>query len=189
MQYKSYSYLYQTIWWRDMYGVNSNPCFPKFWVGRKAFLCILIFVRSPSILLWKEGLSPCDRPPKIIYFKFRLKRAWNYAYLASKIHDFLRQRGMYIHINFGRKGTEIVHLWFPQIHILLPKLHISVNLDQKGRSKMLNIHRVKKILNLWKKNVLVPSDASFQEISRFQDILQEMSWLSWFQELLLCTKE
>ena len=24
-------------------------------------------------------------------------------------------------INFDRKGTEIVHLWFPQIHILLRK--------------------------------------------------------------------
>ena len=27
----------------------------------------------------------------------------------------------YICTNFGRKGTEIVHLWFPQIHILLWK--------------------------------------------------------------------
>ena len=44
-------------------------------------------------------------------------------------------------INFDRKGTESVHLWFPKIHILLrkeglppcdhQKSYISVNLDQK----------------------------------------------------------
>ena len=86
----------------------------------------------------KRRASPL-RPPKFIYFcKFRLKRAWNYhAYLARKIQNFLRQGGMqrkrtletqksyisWLHIcmNFYRKGTEIVHLWFSKIHILLWK--------------------------------------------------------------------
>ena len=45
------------------------------------------------VLLWKRSAAPL-RPPKIIYFcKFRLKRVWNYAYLACKIQHFLRQGG------------------------------------------------------------------------------------------------
>ena len=72
-----------------------------------------------------------------------------YTELAKK-KKFLRQGGTaplqptksYIRINFGSKGTEIVHLWFPKIHILLwkeglppyshQKSYISVNLDQKN---------------------------------------------------------
>ena len=56
-------------------------------------------------------------------------------HIARKIQKFLR-------LNFDRKETEIVHLWFPKIHILLrkeglppcdhQKSYISVNLDQKG---------------------------------------------------------
>ena len=50
-------------------------------------------------------------------------------YLAYQIQNFLRQEGTaplqhqksYIRIYFYRKGTEIVHLWFPKIHILLRK--------------------------------------------------------------------
>ena len=53
------------------------------WKGRAA----------PLRLLWKGRAAPL-RPPKIIYFcKFRLKRVWNYAYLACKIQNFLRQGG------------------------------------------------------------------------------------------------
>ena len=73
------------------------------------------FVVPPKhILLWKEGLPPLQ-PRDIIFFcKLRPKRAWNYEYLARKIQNFLR-------LNFDRKETEIVHLWFPKIHILLRK--------------------------------------------------------------------
>ena len=38
----------------------------------------------------------------------------------------------------------------------------------------------------WGEEQIGCRDASFQEISWFQEILQEMSW---FQEILLCTKE
>ena len=55
-------------------------------------------------------------------------------HIDRKIQNFLR-------LNFDRKETEIVHLWFPKIYILLrkerlppcnhQKSYISVNLDQK----------------------------------------------------------
>ena len=90
------------------------------------------------ILLWKEGLPL--QPPDIMYFcKLRPKRAWNYKYLARKIQNFPR-------LNFNRKESEIVHLWFPKINILLrkegpppcdhQKSYISANLDQKGTEIM-----------------------------------------------------
>ena len=62
------------------------------------------------------------RPLEIIYFcKFRPRRIWNYAYLARKIQNFLRQGALlpcnrHIRIYFDRKGTDIVHLWSPKIH-------------------------------------------------------------------------
>ena len=56
------------------------------WILHFWFLQILV-------LLWKRRAAPL-RPPKIIYFcKFRLKRVWNYAYLACKIQNFRRQGG------------------------------------------------------------------------------------------------
>ena len=45
--------------------------------------------RNYAYLARKIYLPPCN--PKIIYFcKLRPKRAWNYAYLACKIQNFLR---------------------------------------------------------------------------------------------------
>ena len=55
----------------------------------------------------------------------------------------------YIRIHFDGKGTQIMHLWFPEIHILLKKevllpcdhqqSYISVDLDQKGPEIMKNL--------------------------------------------------
>ena len=68
-----------------------------------------------SLMKWRAAPS---QPPEIIYFcKFRPKRAWNYAYLACKI-IFLGKGAPppcnHIRKHFDRKGTEIVHLWFPR---------------------------------------------------------------------------
>ena len=52
-------------------------------------------------------------------------------------------------LNFDRKETKIVHIWFPKIHIILrkellppcdhQKSYISVNLEQKGPETLLCI--------------------------------------------------
>ena len=119
----------------------------KFWQKRDWNCAFMVPPNTHSLM--KRRSAPLQ-PPEIIYFcKFRPKRAWkwNYGYLPCKIQNFLIGKGApppcnHIRIHFDRKGTEIVHLWFPQIHILLWKeqlplatnqiLYISVNWDQKG---------------------------------------------------------
>ena len=60
---------------------------------RKGTWILYFWFPQILVLLWKRRATPL-RPPKIIYFcKFRLKRVWNYAYLACKIQNFLRQGG------------------------------------------------------------------------------------------------
>ena len=76
----------------------------------------------PQYFEW--GLEyPLAPHPKILYpYKFRLKGAWNYAYSTHQIQFFplaTPQIVAYMCMNFDRKGTEIVHLWFPQIQNLL----------------------------------------------------------------------
>ena len=92
---------------------------------RKGTLIVHLQFPQIRILLWKGGLPPCDHQRSC---KFRLKRAWNYAYLARKMQNFLKQgvlppcnsqNHICLCINFDRKGTEIVNLWFPLIHIFL----------------------------------------------------------------------
>ena len=52
-----------------------------------------LFWFPQMILPWKGGLPPCDHHKSYYFCKFRLKRAWNYVYLARKIPNFLRQGG------------------------------------------------------------------------------------------------
>ena len=82
---------------------------------------------SPSIF-WVGGWSIL-KPPKIpIPYKKLDKKGPKIMQVVHQIQKFLRQGCAAplspqnrICINFDRKGTEIVHLWFPQIHILLWK--------------------------------------------------------------------
>ena len=116
------------------------PCNPqnriythKFWQKRDWKLWI--YGSQKCILLRKEVMPPCDHQKSYIS-EFRAKRAWNYAYLARKIQNFLR-------LNFDRKETEIiVHIMVPQnthsfkkrkaAPLQPPNSYISVNSDQKG---------------------------------------------------------
>ena len=50
------------------------------------------FLDNGHFPLWKNGF-PLQTVKIIYFYKFRLKRAWNYAYLACKIHNFPRQGG------------------------------------------------------------------------------------------------
>ena len=104
---------------------------------RKSYTCINFDRKGTEIVhLWfhqmKRRAAPLQ-PPEIIYScKFRPKRARNYAYLACKIQNFLRQ---------GGTAPEIVHLWFPKYTFSYMKrraapcnhqiLYISVNWNQK----------------------------------------------------------
>ena len=73
---------------------------------------IFVFLVSSNTrsLMKKEGCPLW--PPKIIYFcKFRLKRVWNYVYLACKIQNFLRLKRVWNYAylackiqNFLRQG-------------------------------------------------------------------------------------
>ena len=56
------------------------------------------------ILLWKEGLLPCNH------------------------------QKLYISVNLDQKGPEIMHIYLAKFSCPLttPKSYISVNLDQKG---------------------------------------------------------
>ena len=62
---------------------------------------------------------PPQKNSYILIINLDWKRAWNYAYLAHQIQNFLKQGALatpkivYICMTFDRKGTEIVNLWFP----------------------------------------------------------------------------
>ena len=83
---------------------------------------ILILLRN------KKGCPSCDHKKSYIFCKIRLIRTYCYAHLAHQIQNFPKQGGaapcnpqiVYTYI-FWQKGTEIVHLWSPKIHILLRK--------------------------------------------------------------------
>ena len=94
----------------------------KFWQKKGLKLC---FYGSPKYTLsyMKRRAAPGDHQKSYNYFcKFRPKRACNYAYSAWKIQNFLRQgdtapcnpQNCNVYLNYDRKGTEIVHLWFPK---------------------------------------------------------------------------
>ena len=84
-----------------------------------------LWLSKIHILLWKEGMSPCNHQK--LYISVNLdKKSLKWCNLARKIQNFLRQGGtaplrppkLYIGlcINFDRKGTKIVHLWFRNTH-------------------------------------------------------------------------
>ena len=60
----------------------------EFW--QKRYWNCAFTVPQIHILLWKGGMPPCNHQRSS---KFRLKRTWNYAYLARKMQNFLRQGG------------------------------------------------------------------------------------------------
>ena len=84
-----------------------------------------LWLSKIHILLWKEGMPPCNHQK--LYISVNLdKKGLKWCNLARKIQNFLRQGGtaplrppkLYIdlRINFDRKGTKIVHLWFRNTH-------------------------------------------------------------------------
>ena len=87
----------------------------KFWQKRDWICAFMVPLNTHSFM--KRRAAPLQPPEMIYYCKFRPKRAWNYGYLACKIQNFLRPGAPppcnHIRIHFDRKGTEIVHLWFP----------------------------------------------------------------------------
>ena len=90
----------------------------KFCQKRDWKLCIY-GSRNTHFFYEKKGCPLATTRNYILICTFRPKRAWNYAYLAYKIQNFLRQGGAappcnHIRIHFDRKGTKIVHLWFPR---------------------------------------------------------------------------
>ena len=142
-----------------------------------------------NIFLGKGALPPCN-PKNLIYIKILTEKGLNCAFIVpSNIHSLMKRMAaplqppetIYfcklrpkrvcplatpkscIRIYLKRKGTEIVHLWFPKIHILLkkraaplrpPEIIYFCNLDQKG-PEIMHIYLAKYKIFL-RKGVLPP---------------------------------
>ena len=101
-----------------------------------------LWLSKIHILLWKEGMPPCNHLK--LYISVNLdKKGPKWCNLACKIQNFLRQGGtsplrppkLYIglRINFDRKGSKIVHLWKEGLPLATTRNHnISEIQSKKG---------------------------------------------------------